>query len=497
MFKVKESLTEEEIEKGLKAVINDGLASQAMVTFTSGAFLVAFALKLGASNVVIGLLAAIPPLMQLIQLPSIYLVEKLRNRRAITVYASLTSRTLFILIAVTPFLFSTEITLSIVIITMILQGGFGAISNTSWGSWMRDLIPEQRLGAFFSQRMRLSMALTIILSLAIAFYLDFWKVRFPEYELYGYSPLFLFGFLSGIIGVYYLSITPEPSLKPLKKKEGLFQMILQPFKDINFKNLLVFSGAWSFAVSLAAPFFTVYMLNRLGLGLSFIIVLTALSQIMNFIFLRVWGKFSDRFSNKSVLAVSGPLFIFSILAWTFTTLPERYLFTIPLLIIIHIVMGISLAGVNLATVNIGFKLAPKGQATSYLAARNIINAIAAGIAPLLGGTFADFFASKELSWTLTWKSPGGELILPTLNFQQWDFFFFFAFLIGMYSIHRLTAINEVGEVEEKVVFQELIAEVRREVRTLSTLGGIRQLVAFPVTIIRHRRKSKVKKSIEL
>jgi MFS family permease len=493
MFKARESLNEQEIEKGLKAVINDGLASQAMVTFTSGAFLVAFALKLGASNVIIGLLAAIPPLMQLIQLPSIYLVEKLRNRRAITVYSSLISRTLFMLIAVTPFLFSNEIALSIVIITMILQSAFGAISNTSWGSWMRDLIPEQRLGTFFSQRMRLSMAITIILSLSIAYYLDFWKVRFPEYELYSYSPLFLFGFLSGIIGVYYLSITPEPSLKPLKKKEGLFQMISQPFKDINFKNLLVFSGAWSFAVSLAAPFFTVYMLNRLGLGLSFIIALTVLSQIMNFIFLRVWGKFSDRFSNKSVLAVSGPLFIFSILAWTFTTLPDRYFLTIPLLIIIHIVMGISLAGVNLASGNIGFKLAPKGQATSYLAARNIINAIAAGIAPVLGGIFADFFAKRELSWTLTWRSPGSELILPTLNLQQWDFFFFFAFLIGIYSLHRLTAINEVGEVEEKIVFQELFAEVRREVRTLSTLGGIRQLVTFPVTILRYRRKSKFKK----
>jgi len=493
MFKAKESLNEQEIEKGLKAVINDGLASQAMVTFTSGAFLVAFALKLGASNIVIGLLAAIPTLMQLIQLPSIYLVEKLKNRRAITVFASLASRTLFMLIAVTPFLFSIEIALSIVIITMILQSAFGAISNTSWGSWMRDLIPEQRLGTFFSQRMQLSMVLTIILSLAIAYYLDFWKVHFPEFELYSYSPLFFFGFLSGIIGVYYLSITPEPSFKTLKKKDGLFQMILQPFRDINFRNLLVFSGAWSFAVNLAAPFFTVYMLNRLGLGLSFIIALTVLSQIMNFIFLRVWGRFSDRFSNKSVLAVSGPLFIFSILAWTFTTLPERYFFTIPLLIIIHILMGISLAGVNLSSGNIGFKLAPKGQATSYLAARNIINAIAAGIAPILGGTFADFFAGRELSWTLTWRSPGGELTLPTLNLQQWDFFFFFAFLIGMYSLHRLTAINEAGEVEEKVVFQELIAEVRREIRTLSTLGGIRQLVTFPIAILRYRRKSKFKK----
>lgn len=71
-FAVKDTLTEEEIQSGLKNVIKDGLASQTMITLTGGVFLVAFALKLGASNQIIGLLAAIPPLAQLIQIPSIY-----------------------------------------------------------------------------------------------------------------------------------------------------------------------------------------------------------------------------------------------------------------------------------------------------------------------------------------------------------------------------------------------------------------------------------------
>ncbi|MCK4736447.1 MAG: hypothetical protein KAT65_28595 [Methanophagales archaeon] len=77
-FAVKDTLTEEEIQKGLRSVIKDGLATQTMVTQTGGVFLVAFALKLGASDTIIGLLAAIPPLAQLIQIPAIYLVEKSR-----------------------------------------------------------------------------------------------------------------------------------------------------------------------------------------------------------------------------------------------------------------------------------------------------------------------------------------------------------------------------------------------------------------------------------
>jgi hypothetical protein len=57
-FAVKDTLTEQEIETGLRSIIKDGLASQAMVTLTGGVFLVAFALQLGASNLVIGLLVS-------------------------------------------------------------------------------------------------------------------------------------------------------------------------------------------------------------------------------------------------------------------------------------------------------------------------------------------------------------------------------------------------------------------------------------------------------
>ena len=40
-FKVKDTLTEEDVQRGMKAVINDGLASTAMGTFTGGVFLTA------------------------------------------------------------------------------------------------------------------------------------------------------------------------------------------------------------------------------------------------------------------------------------------------------------------------------------------------------------------------------------------------------------------------------------------------------------------------
>ena len=181
-FKVSDKLTDAEIEKGLRNVIKDGLTSQAMVTLTGGIFLVAFALKLGASNTVIGLLAAIPALAQLVQIPSIYFIEKYRTRRAITVYAGILSRMFLLFAALIPFLFiSREVGLISLIFILIMHTVFAAVGNSSWNPWMRDLIPENKLGAFYSKRMSLAIGLGIPLSLAAGFYIDYWEKTFPQY----------------------------------------------------------------------------------------------------------------------------------------------------------------------------------------------------------------------------------------------------------------------------------------------------------------------------
>jgi len=483
-FKTQESLTEQQVQSGLNYVIKDGIASQAMGILTGGAFLVAFAIKLGASNLVIGLLAAIGPLAQLLQLPSIILVEKFRNRRAIVVVAAALSRLCWLIVALVPFLFGAQTGLAVLLGAMIVASAFGAVSGCSWNSWMRDLIPQNILGSFFSKRMRVATGVGIGLSILAAVYLDLWKKLLANYEIYGYSILFLLGVGAGAMGVYFLARTPEKRMPAPEQKTGILKLLAKPFKDENFRKLIAFMCSWNFAVNLAGPFFMVYMLKRLGLSMSFIIALSIVSQVLNFTFLKIWGKYTDRFSNKSVLAICGPLFILSILAWTFTTMPEKYFLTIPLLVVIHIVMGLSSAGVSLASGNIGLKLAPQGQATAYLAANTIVNSIAAGIAPVLGGYFADFFANRQLEWTLKYTGPGREFTLPTLNLQQWDFFFALAFIIGLYSLHRLAMIKEKGEVEEKVVMNELFAEVGGQVRTLSSVEGLRQMVSFPFSIIR-------------
>jgi hypothetical protein len=61
----------DELRRTLRLVLLDSLASETMGTLTSGVFLAGFAVALDASNLLIGVLAAIPFLVQFLQLPAV------------------------------------------------------------------------------------------------------------------------------------------------------------------------------------------------------------------------------------------------------------------------------------------------------------------------------------------------------------------------------------------------------------------------------------------
>ena len=432
------ALSEKEVQRGLRNVIGDGLATQVMSTLTGSVFLVAFALALGASDLIIGLLAAIPPLSGIMQIPTIYLVERFRTRRSITMIASALSRAFLLLIACIPFIVPFNLALPIVLAALVLNSLLANVGGCSFNSWMHDLVPQASLGRFFSKKMLLSTAVAIPTALTAGYFLDWWKGSFPDLELGGYAILFACGFIAGMLGVLQISRIPEPRMTSAEKMPKFGELLKQPFQDANFKNLIWFLTSWNFAVNLALPFLTVYMLRGLGMDMTMVVMLTALQQLTMVAFFKVWGSLSDKYSNKSVLRVSGPLLLGSFALWASLSMFKGSPLILPMVGGIHMLWGMSTAGVNLATSNIGLKLAPHGKATSYLASSSLFTQLAAATSPLLGGMLSQYF-------------------------EGWTLFFVVAFVLGMFALHRLTKVKEQGEVHEKVVARELVAEMKHSV----------------------------------
>ena len=87
LFTPKPTLSEQETAHGLKMMTREGITSMGFGGIAGGGFLAAFALALGANNLQIGILAAIPFIMQPLQIPTILLVERLKQRKLIAVSA--------------------------------------------------------------------------------------------------------------------------------------------------------------------------------------------------------------------------------------------------------------------------------------------------------------------------------------------------------------------------------------------------------------------------
>ena len=314
-LKPRQTLTEQEVRQGLTMVIRDGLASEAMTTLTGGAFIVAMALLLGASNFQLGLIASLPTLVNLFQLISIWLVRRYNNRRAITVIFSFMARFPLVIIGLFPLLFPQYTSIELIIPILFFYYFSGAIAGAAWNSWMKDLVPEKQLGAYFAKRSSLMQTLNVILSLVLALGLDYIRDYHPAFELNAYGYMFIAAGIAGLIGTTILAKAPEP--QKFLPKENIFKMLARPLRDGNFVRLLVFNSAWVFAVNIASPFFTVFMMKSMGLGLSYIIGLTILSQVSSIFTIRIWGLFADRYSNKTIIAIGAPIYILCLVAWCF------------------------------------------------------------------------------------------------------------------------------------------------------------------------------------
>ncbi|QEH42081.1 MFS transporter [Chitinophaga sp. XS-30] len=469
-LKPRQTLTEQEVRHGLKMVIWDGLASETMTTLTGGAFIIAMAILLGASNLQLGLIAALPTLVNLFQLISIWLVRRYNNRRVVTVVGSLLARFPLVIIGLLPLLLPQYATIELIIPILFFYYFSGAIAGAAWNSWMKDLVPERKLGGYFAKRSSYMQTMNVVLSLVLALGLDYLRDNYPVLEMDAYGWMFIVAGIVGIIGTLYLSKTPEP--QSFLTRENIFSMLRRPLKDSNFRRLLIFNSAWVFAVNIASPFFTVFMMKSMGLNLSYIIGLTILSQLSSILTIRIWGHFADRYSNKTIIAIGAPIYILCLVAWCFVGIYSQLWANLTLLALIHILMGFSNAGINLSLTNIGLKLAPSADAIVYLSTRNVVTAVFSAIAPLLGGSLADYFTGRHLKIDAEWGGPNWTKAFHLVELHEWNFLFAFGAIIALVAVNRLARVKETGEVEKDTVVRIMRSTLRNNLKENFIVGNL-------------------------
>ena len=461
----------------------EGLASGGVFSVASGGFMAAFALALGANNLQVGILAALPFVTQVAQLPAVLAVERFRVRKAIGVPALLGAHLMWAPIGAVPFLLETPgaAAVAVVILLLALRGLFAPVWATTWTSWMRDLVPQDVLGSYYGRRLAVITVAMAVVGLGASFFVRWWEsVSAPEDAILAYSLLLIGGSLTfGLASTWCALRASEPSM-PAAAESGrsALSVLAEPLRDRNFSQLVRFLFVWSLVSNLAIPFFAVYMLKELGLSLSAVIGFTVLSQTTSVLFTRVWGPMADRVGSKPVLSLSASLYLLVIVGWVFTSHPERHFLTLPLLAVLHMFAGVAAAGVGLTMSTLTLKVAPAGKATPFLSVASIAASVGAGIGPVAGGLMADFFAVRTLGVDLSWASPNGVLELPALSLTGFDFLFAIAFVLGLLSLNLLVALREEGELPRETALGELAGRGGPAARAVSSVPGLGAVSAF-------------------
>lgn len=481
-------IDDDALRRGLRAFQGDGVCSQVRDSLLSGPLLVGFALLLGASNAGVGLLSALGPATQILQLPTVALIERWRMRKAICMWAATFARVAWLGVLVIPWAVPPHLRGPALFGLLILASAFGTVSGAAWNPWIRDFLPEEVRTRAFARRMAMAMAIGAGLSLLAGLAVDELGSRLDS-PAGGYVIVLGAGVSAGLLGLLFLSRIPEPIMPPATHRPWA-DIIRAPLKHREFRALMAFLATWTFAINLSTPFFTVYLLRRLNLPMSAVIAFAVLSQVTSALFLRAWGVMADRFSTLTVLRVSCAGFLLSVAGWPVVGLTQTPWLVLVGLGLIHVVGGLTTAGVNLASGTVAMELAPRGAAAGYLATNALVVGAASALAPLIAGLSADWLETQRLSVTVAWTSTLGHgqgLALQPLNLRGLDFLFVATVLVGIYAIHRILGVTERTQAKRRVVLAALMEEMREQMpqplRAITTVAPVRDMVYFPFSLL--------------
>jgi len=479
-----DSLSEADYARGQLWMVRFGIGNSAMEALITGAMLTALALQLGASNMMIGLLLAMPHMMSFMQIPGVWATEHFRERKKLTLRAAILSRPGILLMVVAVLMPTPSASIALLMLGLALRYGGGWMMNCAWASWIRDLVPEEIQGQYFGRRMALMTAATGAVTLAGGLFVDAWTAIHADSVKYAYGLLLIVAFGFGVYGNFALAKIPEPKMPPNDAPLHLPKLLSEPFRHENFRRVMLFLFSWNFAINLAVPFFTVHLLQSLQLSVTYVMFLAMLWQGASIASMRVWGSFIDRYSNKAVFRLSGPIYALGLLLWTLTDEWHQAGYAIYMLPLLYVMIGLATGGTALASNNIIFKLAPRGKATSYMAAANLLIALATALAPIMGGLMADWFANRALTLTLHWKDPNIETDLANFVINHWDFFFLTAGILGGIALQFVNTISEPTKNSREPAYREVVNHLAGSVYGI---GFWRHFSNWPY-LLRRRRK---------
>lgn len=386
-----------QIEKSLNHSLKDGAAFAVMIGIGE-TYLSAFAIFLRASMPQIGLLASLPPLLaSLVQLFSAWLGRLTGQRKIIVLVGATVQALAWLPLIILPIIFR-DYAVPLLIACVVLYQCGAHLSTPQWGSLMGDIVPMRRRGRFFARRTRIVSLVTFISLIVGGLTLQFSSSR--DATIYGFVMLFTSAMCARLVSVYHLSRMHDPTGHVAAMEVPVGSGWWHRLRQSNFVRFSIFFAFMQFSVSIASPFFTVFMLRDLQFSYAAFMTNTGMAVFAQFLTLNQWGRISDIFGNRRILATTGIIIPLMPLLWTFSS---NYWY----LLVIQAISGMSWAGFTLSASNFLYDLIARDKRATYLAIHNVLASLGIFAGAMLGGFLGISLPTQMeiFGHTFSWLSP--------------------------------------------------------------------------------------------
>ena len=379
----------------VRASFGEAAVAELFGACTGGAVLTAWALYLGASPFMIGLLAALPLAAQVLQVPGAWLTLTF-GPKTVAIAAIGASRLLWLPMVALPFVgLPTETARHVLVGVVALAAVLGVIGNNAWTAWIGELVPGAIRGRFFSRRTVYISVASTLASLGAAGALDGLGARgWVGPALGGLAAI---ACAAGVLSLYLLHRQHAPA-RPQKPARPDWRVLIRVVRAPHAWPFLRYLTVWNSAVALSASFFSLHMLVNLQTGFALAALYGVGVATVRIISAPLWGRAVDRLGARPVLVLC---------SFGIASVPAIWLFVTPAflwpLALEAAVAGALWSGHGIAAMELTVKLSPGPERPFYLAmfaaASGLGFAVAAALAGLLASSLPARFELLGETWT--------------------------------------------------------------------------------------------------
>ena len=278
----------------MRLSVLEGSLAQVFLNWTTGSVLTGYMLHLGASANQLALVASVPLLAQAASPLAAYLVTNLGHRKLFTMLGAGLGRGLWALAVLLPQLGVPEpLQPTFLVLCVLISSVFLSSNATLWSSWMADIVPAHRRGAYFGLRTGVIGVIGMLGNLLAGALLD--RLAAPL----SFQLVLGIAVISGLLGMLLYLFHHDPPVSAAR--HSLAKLVQVPLRDANFRRFLLFATYWQFSVFIAAPFVFPYFLDELGMSFTQTAIWSVIALTFALGTTIFWGRIADQSGNKAVL----------------------------------------------------------------------------------------------------------------------------------------------------------------------------------------------------